>query len=69
MGSAISSKPEMTNAVETIDEKKQYLEDRKRAAAERSSAITDDAEAIPELNADVFNKWDKDFEQVGLFGN
>lgn len=64
MGSAYSTnKPDMTNTVETIDEKKQYLADQK-AAARGHTSVAAGTEAVPELNADVFNKWDKDLEQV-----
>lgn len=65
MGSAYSTnKPAMTNTVETIDEKKQYLAEQKAAARNRSASIPADTEAVPELTADVCNKWDKDLEQV-----
>lgn len=66
MGSAYStSKPAMTNTVEPIDEKKQYLADQKAAAQRvRSASLDADTDAVPELTADVCNKWDKDLEQV-----
>lgn len=66
MGSAYSTnKSAMTNTVETIDEKKQYLADQKAALQRaRSASLDASAEAVPELTADVCNKWDKDLEQV-----
>lgn len=66
MGSAYSTnKSAMTNTVETIDEKKQYLADQKAALQRaRSASLDTSAEAVPELTADVCNQWDKDLEQV-----